>query len=459
MKPIIKNKVAIFYPTGFLDGDNASSIITGTDEQEIILKKPEAVFVSLKKIIFFNNKGISYLAERLSFLKDKCMAFVGFCDYDIKIYNSILDAFANNITFSLVEKEETLFLFCGSKKVEDKSIIVYSSEHSQKNQIAMALLERKLKVKIAKNEEEFKRIRKNFDFVVQNSYIGNIEKTVTVYIKNNIIIYTLKGFIDSDIFNTFDMKYHKNSIKVGFRIFCFDMSDVSSTNIHGANFLSKLSVDGAEFGVTIVVCGLNSNKTTSIITQDLEDAGILMYDDLKSFFEDEEVVKQANIEAQKMAKKTVINKKIIFILPDVIESTVNTIEVLSNKKITKKSVKIQSLELDIKDEVVISTVGFYDDVDAIYFLIMNREDAQDVCKILLPEKFSYEELSDAFSEFVNMISGKILQKLKIKHMNTEVTMPRIFDKISEVKKLESTKHGVQINFKIENRDMILFLTK
>jgi len=458
LKPIIKNKVAIFYPTGFLDGDNASSIITGIDEQEIILKRPEAVFISLKKIIFFNNKGISYLADRLSFLKDECMAFVGFCDYDVKMFNSILEAFSNNITFSLIEKEELLFLFRGSKTVKDKSIIIYSDDQSQKNQIAMALLERKLKVQIAKNEDEFKKNKKDFDLVVQNSYIGNIEKAVAVFIKSNIIIYTLKGFIDSDIFNTFDMKYHKNSIKIGFRIFCFDMSDVSSTNIHGANFLSKLSIDGAEFGVTIVICGLNSNKTTSIITQDLEDAGILMYDDLKSFFNDEEVVKQANIEAQKMAKKTKINKKIISILPDVIESTIQTIEVLSNKKISKKSVKIQSLESDMKDGVVISTVGFYGDVDAISFLVMDKDDAQDVCRILLPEEFSLEELFDAFSELANVISGKILQKFKSKNINTEVTMPRIFDKISEVKKLESTKHGVQINFKIGKKDMILFLT-
>ena len=458
MKPIIKNKVAIFYPTGFLDGDNASSIITGIDEQEIILKRPEAVFISLKKIIFFNNKGISYLADRLSFLKDECMAFVGFCDYDIKMFNSILEAFSNNITFSLIEKEELLFLFRGSKTVKDKSIIIYSDDQSQKNQIAMALLERKLKVQIAKNEDEFKKNKKDFDLVVQNSYIGNIEQAVAVFIKSNIIIYTLKGFIDSDIFNTFDMKYHKNSIKIGFRIFCFDMSDVSSTNIHGANFLSKLSIDGAEFGVTIVICGLNSNKTTSIITQDLEDAGILMYDDLKSFFNDEEVVKQANIEAQKMAKKTKINKKIISILPDVIESTVQTIEVLSNKNISKKSVKIQSLESDMKEGVVISTVGFYGDVDAISFLVMDKDDAQDVCRILLPEEFSLEELFDAFSELANVISGKILQKFKSKNINTEVTMPRIFDKISEVKKLESTKHGVQINFKIGKKDMVLFLT-
>jgi len=459
MKPIIKNSVAIFYPSGFLDGNNAMTIITGPDENEIISKKPDAIFVSLKKIIFFNKKGIAYLAERLTFLKDECVAFVGFCDYDSKKYNSIMDMFANEITFSLIESEDILYLFAGTKSFDSKSIIIYSDDHGQKNQLAMALIERKLDVKIAKDENEFKKDRKKFDFIVQNSYMGNVEKKVSVFIKNNIIIYTLKGFMDSDIANTFDMRYHRNSIKVGFRIFCFDVSEVSSINIHGANFLSKLSIEGAEFGVSIVVCGLHSNKITKILTQDLEDVGILLYDDLKSFFSDEDIVGQISIEAQKMVKKANIDKKIISILPSIIEATVHTIEVLSDKKTQKQGVKIQKLEIDDKGEYLISVIGIYGGVDAISVLIVDKKDAEDVCKILLVDEFTKEELSDAFSEFSNVISGKIVQMLKSKHIDTEVTMPRIFDKISEVKKLESTNHGVQADFKIENRNMIIFLTR
>ncbi|MFK5882440.1 MAG: chemotaxis protein CheX [Sulfurospirillum sp.] len=459
MKPIIKNSVAIFHPSGFLDGNNAMTIITGIDENEILLKKPDAVFVSLKKIIFFNKKGMAYLVDRLTFLKDECTAFVGFCDYDHKKYSSILDMFADDISFSLLESEDVLFLFAGTKKIDSKSIIIYSDNHSQKNQLAMALIERKLDVKIAKDEIEFKKERKKFDFIVENSYIGNIEKKVSVFIKNNVIIYTLKGFIDSAITNTFDMKYHRNSIKVGFRIFCFDVSDVSSINIHGANFLSKLSIEGAEFGVSIVVCGLHSNKTTKILTQDLEDAGILLYDDLKSFFTDEEFLSRTGIEAQRIVKKVNIDKKIISILPSVIEATVHTVEVLSDKKPNKQNVKIQKLDLKQEDDFLISIVGIYRGIDAIFILAIDKKDATEVCKILLMDEFTQEELFDAFSEFTNVISGKIVQMLKSKHIDIEVTMPRIFDKISEVKKLESTNYGVQVDFKIQNKDMIIFLTR
>ncbi len=96
----------------------------------------------------------------------------------------------------------------------------------------------------------------------------------------------------------FNMKYHKNAIKVGFRIFCFNAEDVSSINIHGANFLATLSIDGAEYGVSIAICGLKSGKITQILINDIEDAGIMLYDNLISFFEDETNVHQANFKIQ-----------------------------------------------------------------------------------------------------------------------------------------------------------------
>ncbi|NOX16100.1 MAG: chemotaxis protein CheX [Epsilonproteobacteria bacterium] len=459
MKPSIKNSVAIFYPNGFIDGDNASSIITGIDETEILNKKPQAIFISLKKVIFFNKKGMAYLADRMSFLKDECAAFVGFCDYNEKKYDFILSLFSHDISFSLIQSEEMLYMFCGTKKIEKKEVIIYTKNSAQKNQLAMALIERKHEVFIAKDKEDFLSKRKNFDNVVENSYIGSIEKKVSVFIKNNIIIYTLKGFIDSDFAENFDKKYHKNAIKVGFRIFCFNADDVSSVNIHGANFLAKLSIEGAEYGVSVAICGLKAGKITKILMNDMEDSGIMLYADLKSFFEDEVAVHQANLEVLKNVKKTNINKKIISILPEIIDSVVHTMEVLSDKTAQKQSVKIRELN-DVKEiDCLTSIVGVYGDINCVIILIMQSEIAKKVCKILMPEEYSPEDLSDAYSEFSNVIGGKVIQKLKSRHINIEITMPRIFYKISEVMKLKNGYSGVQANFKIENQDMILFLSK
>ena len=459
MKPVFKNSVALFYPSGFIDGENAQVIITGLDENEILAKKPEAIFVSLKKVVFFNKKGMAYLVDRMLFLKDECAAFVGFCDYDKKKFHSIQELFSHDISFSLIQSEDMLFWFCGTKKNEEKEIIIYAKDSEQKNQLAMALIERKHKVIISKDREDFEKTRKNYDFMVENSRIGSMEKKVSVFIKNNIIIYTLKGFIDSDFAKDFNTKYHKNAIKVGFRIFCFNAEDVSSINIHGANFLAKLSIEGAEYGVSIAICGLKSGKITQVLINDIEDAGIMLYDNLISFFEDETNVHQANLEARKMLKKVKINRKIISILPSIIDSTVHTVEVLSSKSVEKKTVNIQELAQGDDAKYLMSIMGIYGDMDCIFVLIMEENVAKEVCKILMSEDFSQEELSDAYSEFANVIGSKVIQKLKSKHINVETTMPRIFDKISEVIKLENGHIGVQANFKIQNQDMILFLSK
>jgi CheY-specific phosphatase CheX/anti-anti-sigma regulatory factor len=459
MKPIFKNSIALFYPSGFIDGENASVIITGLDEKEILAKKPEAIFVSLKKVIFFNKKGMAYLTGRMLFLKDECAAFVGFCDYDKKKFHTIQELFSHDISFSLIQSEDMLFWFSGTKEGEEKEIIIYADDSEQKNQLAMALIERKHKVVIAKDRKDFEQTRKNYDFIVENSRIGNMEKKVSVFIKNNIIIYTLKGFIDSDFAKDFDMRYHKNAIKVGFRIFCFNAGDVSSINIHGANFLAKLSIDGAEYGVNIAICGLKSGKITQILINDMEDAGIMLYDNLISFFDDEANVHQASLEAMKMQKKLKINKKIISILPDIIDSTVHTVEVLSGKKVEKKSINMQELTQKDDAKYFVSIMGIYGDIDCISVLIMEESIAKEVCKILTNENPTEEEFSDAYSEFSNVIGGKVMQKLKSKHISVEITMPRIFDKISEVIKLENGHIGVQANFKIQNQDMILFLSK
>jgi len=459
MRPIIKNSVALFYPSGFIDGENAPIIITNLDEKEILAKRPQAIFVSLKKVIFFNKKGMSYLVSRMLFLKDECASFVGFCDYDIKKFHSIQELFLHDMAFSLMQSEDILFLFSGTKAKERKKIIIFSQDSEQKNQLAMALIERKHQVVIAKNKDDFLKNRKNFDYIIENSHIGSIEKNVSVFIKNNIIIYTMKGFIDSDFAKNFDARYYRNAVKVGFRIFCFDAEDVSSINIHGANFLTKLAIEGAEYGVSITICGLKPGKITQILINDIEDAGILQYKDLKSFFEDEANVHQANMEVQKMKKRININKKIISILPEIIDSTVHTVEVLSDKSVEKESVKVQELERTKETKNLISIVGIYGDISCMFMLLMEEDAGKEVCKILMSEDFTQEELSDAYSEFSNVIGGKVMQKLKSRHINVETTMPRIFDKISEVIKLKNGHTGVQANFKIQNQDMILFLSK
>jgi len=54
MRPIVKKqRIAIFTPQGFLDGNSAMQVITIQDIQTTMNLNVSMVLVSLKKVIFF----------------------------------------------------------------------------------------------------------------------------------------------------------------------------------------------------------------------------------------------------------------------------------------------------------------------------------------------------------------------------------------------------------------------
>ena len=54
MKPVTKNRIAIFYPQGFVDGANAPSYISMADTDYLLgLNNIDGVLISLKKVVFF----------------------------------------------------------------------------------------------------------------------------------------------------------------------------------------------------------------------------------------------------------------------------------------------------------------------------------------------------------------------------------------------------------------------
>ena len=57
MRAVVKDGVGIFYPQGFLDGNNAPSFLTIDDIKATEQLKVDMLLVSLKKVIFFNFNG------------------------------------------------------------------------------------------------------------------------------------------------------------------------------------------------------------------------------------------------------------------------------------------------------------------------------------------------------------------------------------------------------------------
>jgi CheY-specific phosphatase CheX/anti-anti-sigma regulatory factor len=462
MKPILKQKIAFFYPTGFIDGENAIEIISPLDVDSLIHTKPEGVFVSLKKAVFFNRRGISSLVESLRRIKEKNGAIIGFCDYDKKKYLMLVEMFKSEMIFSLFDTADIVCLYIGSdiSTQKEKKIVVFHEKNEQKNQLALELFERGLTPVIAKNREDFTSTSKEADFAIEHSYLGNLDKTPTVFIKDNVIVYTLKSFVDSDMGTKFDMTYHEHSLTVGFKVFLFDATEVSSINIHGVNFIAKISTAGAEYGATIAICGLNQQKITKKLTNDLEDAGVIIYPGLKEFFEDDALLKEAHHSDNAVAKKGKgITKRLINSLPVIVEATLNTIENLSGASLVRKSLQLQEIKPLNTEGAFCISIGFYGDLDGVLILLFEKESAKKTCRILIEEDTSDGALLEALGEFVHIVGGKIAQLLLKQKIKIEITMPRVFSNLKEVKDFQQKNKGAQIDLEIDGKPLTLFLTK
>ena len=464
MRPTLKNSLAIFTPQGFLDGENARAIIEPQDIQFLVEKKCEAALISLKKMIFFNKRGLTTIVELLKQIQEKTGALIGFCDYNLKKYNTIMEMYQHKVSFSLYETEAIAALFVGvplGENLEEKKIIVYNDNVEQKNQLVLELYERGYKPSIAKSKAHFAEQKPLNDFAISNSYIGSSEKHLQIHIKDNVIVYSLSNFVDSGLVEKFDMRYHENSLRVGFLFFLFNAHTVSSINVHGVNFLSRLSTAGAEHGATIAVCGLTRRSIADSLREELEDAGVLLYDSMKDFFDDEALLGESGGGAINTKKTQHVTKQLVEVLPGITQTAMHTIETMTQCKVHKESLKIQPLTLQETDSMMGVALAFFGDLSGLLLVVFEEETARKACQVLLEDSAnaSRQDLMDALGEFVNIIGGKFVQQMMKKQRKIDITMPRTFVRVSEIFQHKKEKRGAQVDFLVEGKPLTLFLTK
>lgn len=462
MKPIIKKKLATFHPQGFLDGGNARGVIEPQDINFVTSTKCEVILVSLKKIIFFNRRGLSTVLESLQVIGNKLGAMIGFCDYDDKKFNMIMDMYNGHVPFSLFDTEAIGGLFASSsnKEAGECKILVYNDDTDQRNKISMELYELGYKPTVAKSHEEYEKLKEDgFEFIIRHSHLGSIDRAIQIHIKDNVVVYSLKDFLDSGLAEDFDMQHHENALKIGFNYYLFEASKVSSTNVHAVNFIAKLSTAGAEHGATIAVCGLTEQSITEPLKNDLEDAGVLIYDDLDSYFSDSELFGEDGGGALSGKKPRNITKKLVEILPIIMETTIKTIESMTHGKLERKSTKVQDLALlDTKNTLSVA-IAFYGQAEGMMVLSFDEAIAKKACAVLLDDDSSHGELMDALCELINIIGGKLVQHLTKKNLHVSITMPRAYKNADEALTHKKGTKGAQIDFEMDGKPVVLFLTK
>jgi len=464
LRALVKNGIGVFTPQGFLDGNNGGAFLTIEDIEATASLNADMVLVSLKKVIFFNRNGLDVFAKMFAKVKAGKNITVGFCDYDEKKFNAIKKFYKKDLNFSLFATQEIATLFASNFKNGAKNVLLFSDDKSQRSAMAIELHDAGHNPIIAQTEEEFKTkkaVVNAYDVIIENSHLGQMGQNVSARVTGNAIIYTVSSFLDAEILDMFNIAYHNNSLNVGFRLFIFDAYKVISMNVHALNFFSKLASSAAEYNATICFVGITFDKTPISFKENLEDSGIMFYDQMDDILGNKELLEELGASsADSGLNRRVINKVMVKELPQFISATTATIEMMTNSVANKESIDMK--EIDIADHAgkIASSIGFYGEIDGMVILIFPKDIAKKACQLLIGEETDDMDLIlDTLAELVNIVGGKVKSLLADQGVSVNITLPRTYPDINSLLEISQDRKGVQVDLSFDNDKFLFFLTR
>ncbi|MBD3824255.1 MAG: chemotaxis protein CheX [Epsilonproteobacteria bacterium] len=465
MRATVKNGIGIFSPQGFLDGNNSGAFLSIEDIEATLHLNIDMLLVSLKKVVFFNRNGLDTFVKMFAKMRNKSSTVtVGFCDYDKKKYEAIIKFYEKDINFSLFKTQEIAALFSSSFQNQNKNVLLYSDDKSQRAAMAIELHDYGHNPIIAQSFQEFKEKASNesaYDAIIDSSYLGQMGQKIATRVTGNAIIYTVSSFLDAEIGNSFNIAYHQNSLNVGFRLFIFDAYKVVSMNIHALNFFSRLSSSAAEYNATICFAGLTFEKIPLSFKETMEDAGIMFFDQMDDILQNKELLDELGASSAAAAKNIrTLNKVTVTELPHFIEATVATIEMMTNSEASKERAEIHDIRIENKEGMIASSIGFYGGIDGMVILVFPKEIAKKACELLMGEATDdMEQVLDSLAELVNIVGGKIKSLLYDHNVRVDITLPRTYKDIDALLEVAQERKGVQVDLKFDNDKFLFFLTR
>lgn len=500
MNRVVKDKIAIIRPTGYLDGITAESYFAIGELNAIEKMDIEACFISLAGVVLFNANAVAHM-ERL--LHDIAMAtgmVVGFCEYDYNKYQLLQKFLRPDTKLTLFESEAVMRLFVGSFKMP-KKVAIRTKSPLQRGMMLLALHERghipvalkednekndamtpalskaedvfididdeKSKIPIDNKEAEndvdtdySEESNKEFDVTVNLTRLPAPALHINSYIKSNAIVYSLNGFLDSQKMSEFDKQYFQNSLKIGFKLFIFECTDVTGLNVHAVNFIYSLAVAAAEYNATIVIAAINNEKLTASFLDTLQRGSVIFMPSLDAVFADDRLISstvKADIKNQKEISG--VSKELIKNLSHFSYAIMDTIETMTGATSKKLSSKIGMLETSLFcDDYIATSLGFYGYASGMMALIYHKEIAKKMCRIFFGgESFRDSDISDALGEILNIMAGKTKTHLAKAGVSINITLPKTFATKEEFVAFISSKKGAIVEFELHENKFLLFL--
>ncbi|HIC44933.1 MAG TPA: chemotaxis protein CheX, partial [Sulfurimonas sp.] len=101
MRAVVKNRIGVIRPQGFLDGTTAPQMMNMEDIHATKMLKLDILLVSLKRVVFFNKNGLNVFIKVLEDIHKEQATIVGLCDYDDKKFAAVVKYYDPNLNFSL----------------------------------------------------------------------------------------------------------------------------------------------------------------------------------------------------------------------------------------------------------------------------------------------------------------------------------------------------------------------
>ena len=443
-------------PQGFLDAGNASMIITPNDIKAFKNRKIKYISIDFSKVISANINAIRFLNDMFEMLYKKEIE-CSFFNVNKSIYNLALKI--PNRFFNIYESEDVEKVFTSDEQLDKQIYICCIDDEENRNLIIYHLVKKGYIPSTVNSESEIK--KSDNIIVIKDSIISKFSNRVSAIVKNNIVYFYFDGFLDTTIADKFDIDYFRRSLSIGFRIFVFNMSNVKGLNIHAVSFLSKLGVESAEYGALMAIVGLNAKNIQKKMLTDLEVVGFLFFadeDELMNSKELEEAKKNMDVIYKKQKK---ITKELVNLLPYFVNSTIETVELMTGIKAEKEKPELTEMQLDLSnDKYVASSLGFYGDIDGMVVLIFSEKLTKNISKILLGEEAqTKEELHDIVAEFANIIVGNTKTEFAKHDVEIHMTLPKIFDNIEGLKNLVAEKKAIEVKFYFDSEEFYFYLTR
>ena len=424
MKLTFNGSIAIVRPFGFLEVNMVPLKLSEKHISQISSRNVDAILLSLKNVTFFSPLWLSGAIENLSEEAQKLGITLAICDYNDIFYELMIKTVKNILNISLFESELIADLFLNKFISETNSqVLVYNPTEQYRHYLAEYLKDRTYDVVEAKDINEFNSKKSSFTCVVSPlNHVKLSQKRIDTFIKGGIVIYSVRGFIDSDFVENFDLETHNIMLRIGYKFFILWVNIACALNIRGANFLINLANTAQKNGAFISLCGVNEANLSNELTTNLKGSNILIYKNLYDFYKDNSVLylekRTFDIEPAN------ISKAATQISPYVIQCVSKTISSLVEQDTLCVDTKAGTFDIEDECEFLRVCVQFYGDIDMRILFGLKKQRLDKICSIFMSDEDDLDGYLSGYSQIFSIITNKILAQLWQKEIEVKVSLPK-----------------------------------